>query len=180
MNCPGCGAAMQVAGNRQHFRCEYCGTCHFPEESDEGIVLLGEKSTRFCPVCSALMDKAMIEGEEIRSCPKCRGFLATNDGFGRIVNKRRALHGANEQITEPFDPAELNRQLRCPACAGRMEAHPYFAGGNAVVDTCERCHLIWLDAGELSIVERFISHVPHHDPVLPISGESLPENASPM
>jgi hypothetical protein len=40
-----------------------------------------------------------------------------------------------------------------------MEAHPYFAGGNAVVDTCERCQLIWLDAGELAIIERYIPHV---------------------
>ena len=39
-----------------------------------------------------------------------------------------------------------------------MEAHPYFGGGNAVVDTCERCGLIWLDAGELAVIERYIPH----------------------
>jgi Zn-finger nucleic acid-binding protein len=177
MNCPGCGAAMQVVGNRQHFHCDYCGASHFPEETNEGVALLGEKSTRSCPVCSVPMGKAQIEGEEIRYCEKCRGFLATNDTFGRIVNKRRALHGPNEQITEPFDPAELKRQLRCPSCGGRMEAHPYFGGGNTVVDTCECCHMIWLDAGELAIIERYIPHVTCLDPVAPITDESLPENA---
>ena len=40
-----------------------------------------------------------------------------------------------------------------------MEAHPYFGGGNAVVDTCEHCGLIWLDAGELAVIERYIPHV---------------------
>jgi Zn-finger nucleic acid-binding protein len=40
-----------------------------------------------------------------------------------------------------------------------MDTHPYFGGGNAVVDTCERCGLIWLDAGELPIIERYIPHV---------------------
>jgi Zn-finger nucleic acid-binding protein len=179
MNCAGCGATMRVVGNRNYFHCVHCGGFHFPEETGEGVVSLGDRSTRSCPVCLLLMDKALIEGEEVRYCRKCRGFLTLNDVFGRIVGKRRALHGPNEQITDPFDPADLQRELRCPGCHGRMEAHPYFGGGNAVVDTCERCHLIWLDAGELAIIERYIPHEVRLEPVAPISDEPAPDAAIP-
>jgi Zn-finger nucleic acid-binding protein len=44
-----------------------------------------------------------------------------------------------------------------------MDTHPYYGGGRVVVDTCHRCTLIWLDAGELTVIER-------HNP-LPLIGE---------
>ncbi len=92
-------------------------------------------------------------------CGQCRGFLAEIDVFSVIVTERRAHHGPHEKRTEPFDPAELKRVLTCPNCQQRMDTHPYFGGGNAVVDTCEDCGLIWLDEGELAIIERYVPHV---------------------
>jgi Zn-finger nucleic acid-binding protein len=35
-----------------------------------------------------------------------------------------------------------------------MDAHPYGAGGTAVIDSCHRCHLVWLDLGELAVLEQ--------------------------
>src|SRR5262245_34558099 len=176
MNCLGCGAAMQAVSNRKYFHCVHCGQYHFPAETDEGVIALGEASVKPCPVCKKRLEKASLEGEEIRYCTHCRGFLARIDSFGRIVNKRRAQHGAHEQILEPFDPAELHRVILCPACDRKMEAHPYFGGGNAVVDTCGHCGWIWLDAGELAIIERYIPHIPNREPVAPdLTEESLPD-----
>jgi Zn-finger nucleic acid-binding protein len=51
-----------------------------------------------------------------------------------------------------------------------MDAHPYFGGGNAVVDTCERCGLVWLDAGELAIIERYVPHVHQIERTLRLPG----------
>jgi Zn-finger nucleic acid-binding protein len=31
-----------------------------------------------------------------------------------------------------------------------MATHPYLGPGNAVIDTCSACELIWLDYGELT------------------------------
>jgi Zn-finger nucleic acid-binding protein len=33
-----------------------------------------------------------------------------------------------------------------------MDVHPYYGPGNAVIDTCGRCALIWLDHGELKVI----------------------------
>jgi Zn-finger nucleic acid-binding protein len=151
---------MRLAGNRRHFLCDHCGNFHFPEETGDGVTVLGEPAGPGCPVCGVALQKALIDGEPVDYCDRCRGFLTATATFGRIVTLRRQRHGPHEQVTEPFDPADLRRGLSCPACHRRMEAHPYFGGGNAVVDTCDRCNLIWLDAGELAVIERYVPH--HH------------------
>jgi Zn-finger nucleic acid-binding protein len=171
MNCLGCGAAMQLVSNRGYFHCLHCGGYHFPRETGDGVVVLGEPAGADCPVCRVALQTALIDGEAVSYCGHCRGFLTKVGVFGQIVTKRRSRHGANEQRPEPFDPAELKRVLHCPACRRRMEAHPYFGGGNAVVDTCERCHLIWLDAGELAVIERYIPHVHQIEPALKLVAE---------
>jgi Zn-finger nucleic acid-binding protein len=125
-----------------------------------------------CPVCQVPLQTAHIEREDVAYCGRCRGFLTGTASFGRIVTKRRAKHSPHEERADPFDPAELERTIRCPNCRERMEAHPYFGGGNAVVDTCEYCCLIWLDAGELAIIERYIPHTHRIEPALNLTGDS--------
>jgi Zn-finger nucleic acid-binding protein len=164
MNCPDCGAAMEPVANRNVFHCSHCNNFEFPEDSGEGVRVLGDLVDFNCPVCQKPLQAAIIEGESINYCPRCRGFLTPLRTFGAIVTKRRALHGAHEEQFYLIDREELKRIVHCPACHHRMDTHPYFGGGAAVVDTCENCGLIWLDAGELAIIER---HVPHEVPHLP-------------
>jgi Zn-finger nucleic acid-binding protein len=173
MNCPGCGAALAPVGNRNHLHCSHCDRYHFPQETGDGVCPLGDPAGVRCPVCTDRpLQTALIDGEHLCYCDHCRGFLTKIDTFGVIVTKRRALHGEHEQRPGPFDPAELRRSIKCPACRDRMEAHPYFGGGNAVVDTCERCRLIWLDAGELAVIERYIPHAHHIEPGVHLPGSS--------
>jgi Zn-finger nucleic acid-binding protein len=53
----------------------------------------------------------------------------------------------------------LARSLMCPLCAGDMSTHPYYGPGSVVIDTCETCHVVWLDFGEL----RQIADAPGRD-----------------
>ena len=172
MNCPACGAEMAWIANRHHFRCAYCGRFEFPEETGDGVSVLSEPFGGSCPVCQLPLQAAEIEGESVGYCGQCRGFLTSLTAFGRIVTQRRAKHGPNERRADPFDPEELRRVLNCPHCRGHMEAHPYFGGGNAVVDTCDRCNLIWLDAGELAVIERYVPHQHHIEPALNVARDA--------
>jgi Zn-finger nucleic acid-binding protein len=155
---------MTPVGSRKYFHCDHCNNFEFPEETGDGVSVVGDPSGVDCPVCANPLKNAVIEGEQIAYCNKCRGFLTPIRTFGAIVNKRRALHGKNEERFTPIDPAELKRVLKCPSCHRRMDAHPFHGGGAAVVDTCEACALIWLDAGELAIIER---HIPREIPRVP-------------
>lgn len=75
--------------------------------------------------------------------------------FGAIVNERRSRRvGLEQEDVRPIDPNACLRRLRCPACDGHMETHPYYGPGNVMIDSCAECDSVWLDHGELSRVER--------------------------
>jgi Zn-finger nucleic acid-binding protein len=150
-------------------QCTQCG-CPLPEEGGDGAVVVGDKVEAICPICGVPLLSAQIEEEAVTRCGQCRGMLAETESFRVIVTKRRSLHAPGEKCTEPFDPAELERVLSCPRCQRRMDTHPYFGGGNVVVDTCERCGVIWLDAGKLARIERYLPYVHQIEPTLTLRG----------
>jgi Zn-finger nucleic acid-binding protein len=170
MNCPTCGAGLEPADDLTHFRCTRCGAPHFPEGSGDGVAVVGEPVGALCPLCRAPLVTALVEEQTVCYCDRCRGFLAEIETFRVIVAKRRALRGPGENRTDPFDPAELKRVLTCPHCQRRMDTHPYFGGGNVVVDTCAGCGLIWLDAGELAVIGRYVPHVHQIERTLTLLG----------
>ncbi len=155
MNCPNCGAGMDLV--RDYFTCRYCATVHFPQATadgtDERVRLLGSDDARACPVCDQTLRAAAIERLPVAYCQTCRGVLTTNDTFRQLVSKLRAKAGGTQTPRQPINPEELARQVRCPQCRHGMDTHPYYGPGNVVVDTCARCFLIWLDHGELEVIE---------------------------
>jgi Zn-finger nucleic acid-binding protein len=155
MNCANCGGGLQPVGNRNYFRCPYCETFHFPEEMGDGVAVVGGDSPLECPVCAEALTAAAIDGCEVNYCRECRGFLATNATFGRIVQLKRAQQKTTPPVALPFAREELKRRVACPRCRKPMDTHPYHAGGNAVIDTCHRCQFIWLDAGELTVIGNY-------------------------
>ena len=157
MNCPNCGGGLLPVGNRSYFKCPYCETFHFPEETEDGVALLDRPSKLICPVCADPLTVAAVGGQEVRYCEGCRGILVGTESFPSIVETRRAELGTQPRC-EPFAPEELRRRVDCPRCGATMETHPYHAGGNAVIDTCSACDLIWLDAGELAVIARYPAH----------------------
>ncbi len=152
MNCPNCGAPMHLVRDRDYWVCPYCTTFHFPDENDEGVRVLGEESRLLCPVCHVELVSAAVEQAPVRTCPRCRGILAEPPDFRRIVDMRRRTSAKKEHVLRPLDRAELERSIRCPQCARAMDAHPYYGPGNAVVDSCGHCALVWLDHGELTVI----------------------------
>src|SRR5437870_813228 len=62
MNCANCGAAMQPVGNRNYFRCPYCETFYFPEETADGVAVVGGDTQYACPVCEKHLTRAAIDG----------------------------------------------------------------------------------------------------------------------
>src|SRR5262249_41674159 len=144
MNCPNCGAALEAVPNRSHLRCPYCRSLHFPEPVGEGIVPLDQEQPFDCPCCERRLSAALLDGDTVGYCPHCRGLLIASDHFARVVARRRASDARPFQFVEPIDPAEFRRITHCPSCGRRMDTHTYGGGGNAVIDSCADCRLVWL------------------------------------
>lgn len=154
MNCRNCGAAMRPVGGAAYFRCGYCGTFEFPNTTDDRVATLGEVTRFPCPVCDQALGKAAVEGHTVCFCGTCQGVLTTNAEFTGILLKLRAEYADRPSVPRSIDPVELRRRVCCPKCHKTMDTHPYGGGGNVVIDTCHRCHLLWLDAGEMEMIAR--------------------------
>jgi Zn-finger nucleic acid-binding protein len=167
MKCPRC--AFDIGPVGQQDQCTRCGY-PLPKEGDEGVVIVGGKVEASCPICAVPLLAAQIEEETVAHCGQCRGILVEMESFRVIVTRRRSLHGSAERCTEPFDPTELQRVLTCPRCHLPMDAHPYFGGGNVIVDSCEPCGVIWLDAGKSALIERYLPYVHQIERTLTLRG----------
>jgi len=148
---------MRPVDGRDYLSCEFCSTFFFPkelEDSADGVKPLGQQSEVECPTCKVSLSSGSVEGVRVLYCETCRGLLADSEGFGEIIRSRRAKRALSTSTPAPMDPEELKRKINCPACEGKMDVHPYYGPGNAVIDSCCRCQLIWLDHGEIAAIER--------------------------
>ncbi len=153
MNCINCGAPMLLVRDRDYFFCEYCGSFHFPQPSEDGVRLLDESPEQLsCPICNTALHRASLDGDRVSSCPNCRGLLIPLVVFGENVRRLRARAKGPADKPRPINRQELDRQINCPSCGQRMGTHPYYGPGNIVIDTCIQCGLLWLDPGELKQV----------------------------
>lgn len=152
MNCRNCGAPMVLFREREYFRCEYCGSFHFPAPGQDGVRRLGPPPEEVpCPACGAALHLASLDDRyQGYQCERCQGLLLNRFQFGDAVQVRRAWAGHPPDAPRPLNRADLARRLRCPLCRQPMNTHAYGGPGNIVIDTCDRCQVVWLDYGELS------------------------------
>ncbi|MCH7702276.1 MAG: zf-TFIIB domain-containing protein [Planctomycetes bacterium] len=124
------------------------------EASADGLQPLGQQSERRCPVCALFLSAGTLERQRVWYCQKCRGVFLSNDDFVFIVGRRRARRTGPPAKPAPLNPEELKRRISCPACSMEMDAHPYYGPGNTVIDSCERCRMVWLDHGEVGALAK--------------------------
>jgi Zn-finger nucleic acid-binding protein len=153
-HCQNCGGVLRVVEGRGRLQCDYCDAS-FPiaaTETDRVRVIGGEVGVD-CPQCSrSPLERAEIDQFAAGYCRTCRGLLLSSDDFAGLVRQRRAA-GSDGPPPVPLNPDELERSGRCPECDRTMSTHPYYGPGNAVIDTCDACHVVWLDSGELRSIE---------------------------
>ena len=149
MNCKNCGAPLEYLWTRECFYCGYCKTYSFPEESADGVKVVGKESRTRCPACQVYLEAASVASQHVLYCTKCRGILAEHKGFLKLIKYLRARASGLPDEPIAIDHQELRRRIRCPHCDQMMDVHPYYGPGNIVIDTCTACGVIWLDHGEL-------------------------------
>ncbi|MGC9945485.1 MAG: zf-TFIIB domain-containing protein [Bryobacteraceae bacterium] len=154
MDCPNCGAHMQLDKGMDSWSCSYCRTVYYSRKNEDNVSVLNETSRFACPVCSVPLAEAAIDGHKLYYCTGCRGSLIPVETFVSLLDDLRAKQGGEWTIARPADPRELQRQIRCPQCGRQMDTHFYGGPGNIVIDDCAACELNWLDKGELARIAR--------------------------
>jgi len=153
MNCPSCGAPLKLAQGNTSLHCDYCKITVAVVGDDTGVQFLEEAPELTCPACSAALWRAVLTTIELDACKKCHGLLVPMGDFEVLVEKMRVVHTERE-FSGPIDESELDSKVMCPRCHKRMDTHYYFAGGHAVMSSCEQDELHWLDGGMLLRIVR--------------------------
>jgi Zn-finger nucleic acid-binding protein len=153
VNCPSCGAPLQLRPDEDSFKCEYCRSVYLPEAGDDGVRVLGESSGCMCPACNVALVQAAIAKVRIEYCTHCHGTLIPMGAFEALIEEMRST-GTTGIAPPPGDRADLERRINCPSCQRRMDAHFYAGGGNVVIDSCENCAVNWLERGALMRIVR--------------------------
>jgi len=149
MNCPNCGAPMALMPTRPCWQCSHCNSMVCPEPAADGLRVTGEPG-HLCPICSQRLLRAVLDDQEsIEICERCKGILMGRRGFAVTLTARRRAAQTPSVTPLPTDRHDLNRRIACPNCAAKMITDWYYGPGGIVIDTCEVCDLVWLDAGEL-------------------------------
>jgi len=100
-----------------------------------------------CPKCQdRLVEKTIRKtGVRVDTCPACHGMWFE---CGELQATLLTVEG---DIVPSADARATPRQ--CPACGIAMTAFSY-SGTDVTVDLCEQCHGVWLDVGELRMLEK--------------------------
>ncbi|GIW99218.1 MAG: hypothetical protein KatS3mg111_2551 [Pirellulaceae bacterium] len=108
-----------------------------------------------CPKCSVKLERTQYEHFGIRQCPRCHGMLMRRDRVQAIRNRRETPPEALvEEIAQSPADADAQHRLRCPECRVTMRKERRRMGPTEFwVDVCPRCDLIWLDVGELAMLQ---------------------------
>ena len=145
---------MQLAFDKDHFECEYCGTIYFHQKVREGMLSLGNKTNLECPLCHIPLAPVWVDQYRFLFCEQCRGKLIPSAIFVRMVNFLRSSSDNPSVIPSPMNSEELKRPIKCSNCHQRMNTHPYGGPVNIFIDNCPRCGFNWLDHHELDKIVR--------------------------
>jgi Zn-finger nucleic acid-binding protein len=150
-NCVNCGAPMRVDSAHGELVCSHCGSIDQPQFARH--VDVGSVSEKPCPSCATPLSDGKLDGLPLLLCQRCSGMLIAMAHFVSVIEAARAYEEYSGAIP-PRRQSPGDSMIRCPACQNAMLSHFYGGPGNLVIDTCERCHLNWLDPGELRRIAR--------------------------
>lgn len=132
-----------------------CGHCGSSEQLSDIAALIetGEVDERKCPTCQTALSNGRLDGRPLLFCQCCEGVLVEMGNFVAVIDAARARVEQSGAVP-PRRQSPGDRTINCPSCQSSMLSHFYGGPGNLVIDTCERCHLNWLDPGELRRIAR--------------------------
>jgi Zn-finger nucleic acid-binding protein len=103
-----------------------------------------------CPICKVEVGIITYEGFKIMHCPKCRGHLLP---LARLAPIRVPQAQLKDEVARDFKK-DHKEKINCPKCMMFMKKEKLKIPVLSVfIDVCRTCELVWLDAGELALLQ---------------------------
>jgi Zn-finger nucleic acid-binding protein len=122
-----------------------------------------------CPVDHVKLENVPYEGSvRVDRCPRCQGMWLDEGELEAIENTIYHTTLVEESSIETEELAvamakhKADAPLQCPLCAGEMARREYGYCSLVLIDTCPSCMGIWLDGGEVQLLEQFFERLHPH------------------
>src|SRR5688500_6262728 len=99
-----------------------------------------------CPHCKAALRMSTYEGVSIHTCNGCGGEFVGPTELASVVKARELVFGQHlKKLFEDHKPifgvpnSEVQRNLKCPECSGKMKLVNYGADSGIGIDRCDGC-----------------------------------------
>ncbi len=106
-----------------------------------------------CPLCGVILLRVKYEGMPAFRCDRCKGYLLEAQ---RLDGIERNTETPTEKLIEEAGREhheDTGKRIACPRCKGYMVKTQTPPPAEIHFDSCERCRLVWLDGGELAILQ---------------------------
>lgn len=130
-----------------------------------------------CPDCQHELQAMDCKGVQIQECAACKGKWFERDQL------QKAEASADDTLRwldfDPFgqDAEALSVAAKgkvCPRCSGAMASLQYMQS-SIVIDKCAQCHGVWLEAGELKKIIRYLKDLVDNTSAQTLAKESFRE-----
>lgn len=106
-----------------------------------------------CPNCHRELTVCFVDEFALSRCDGCRGLYCTSDDFEKIIAKPDADLSEAREMPDTDHTFRASVSARgCPQCGEPM--HNYMFRSQVWLDSCAHGHGIWLDRGELAMVQQ--------------------------
>lgn len=104
-----------------------------------------------CPRCSNKLVDGTYEERDASHCNACSGTLFEQSALGAAL-QRMSIDLFSTVSTEMSVPPlpDVKEGADCPRCQKPMENYGYMGSHKVMLDACNQCQLVWVDALELA------------------------------
>lgn len=111
-----------------------------------------------CPACHSIMEPVDYSGLHLDVCPECAGIWFDS---GELLALSRASDGAMESLEAKYQPniEVLSPEpvlKKCPRDGWALDRHRYDYDSPVKIDSCPKCHGVFVEDQELSGIRRAI------------------------
>jgi Zn-finger nucleic acid-binding protein len=92
------------------------------------------------------------EASVLHRCSECGGNLVASHRLELLERRRDRTIEQLKQEVETYFQKDSYQRLRCPRCRGSMTKE-FERGRMFYLDSCGGCKLVWLDGGELAMLQ---------------------------
>lgn len=107
-----------------------------------------------CPKCKVDLVPRKYERVRVLQCAQCMGMLAPELDAAVIKSRREKTCDELKTEAEHEYVSDTKETIICPRCQFPMVKRPIWSKFTAVqYDLCRRCNHVWLDGGELAVMQ---------------------------